>query len=311
MKQQLINFQSKWPLPANWSDVEIFSQNLVFGETTIYGVGLMSKNETGKISSSSATGLDENSILIRAYIELLERIALIDLNEVNISNQDWKLSLSNGVAAHTDLRLAKTSAAHELQERSQILKSWYGEFTPVTFTPAIDPLSFLKNDYEITWLNFRENIIAVLMKPKDLKRPVIFASAGSLNIDVSIAKTADEALQKILFSWDEPIALDCEMLADPISHLEYYSSIEHFDILLEWINGAREKRLKGLLQLKINQTMHDEIIYEDITPAIYEGKLFIIRARGSNYLPLVFGIGHPQVELVGHLSKIDLFHPLS
>lgn len=262
------------------------------------------------MATASSAALDKNSLTVRAYAELLERITLLNLkNDSPALIDGWKFSLSNGVAAHTDLEKAKLGASNELIERGQILKSWYGKFTPQIFVPETDPLSFLREHYQITWLDFSLNVTAALLKPIDPKRPVIFTSAKGLDSSESMMKTANEVFQKILFSWEEEVMDEVVMGADPLSHLDYYASIKRYDIFTEWISGERQLRLNG--QLKLVEDVNETIEFDDITPIFCDGKIHIVRAKSPGYMPLVFGIGHPHVQLMGQVSVFDLFHPLS
>ena len=155
---ELKSLTDLYSLSSSWTSPELFQENTVIEGQTIQLCGLSVKHTSGLLITASAASLQE-SPLQRAYFELLERTSRVELDQMsqkkfplfaldgssasNSSNQvleeifkvspcpsEWSYSKSNGVAAHTDPKLASLNAVSETIERDLILRSWYGELPP-------------------------------------------------------------------------------------------------------------------------------------------------------------------------------------
>lgn len=283
-------------------------------------VGLAAEFE-GKLVTGSAANLGEPPIE-RAYYEFLERLAIalahadrspkacvdttgrtcdpVAFDEVFPPDPtpEQKLSVSNGVALHSERQKAATAALHELAERDRVLRSFYGEGAPVELPRhLLGPIVGFGARYEVSAYRFgREDeepcIAAVFGFPRKADTPLIYGFGGGADLQAALGAAERECLQRLAFLWGEEIPKAPPFPSPtPDYHQEAYLWPGSHAALRDWLwygHGQLEPARPPL-----NSRLARLV---DLTPEFLRGRLHVMRALVPGAMPLCFGLDRSLPE---------------
>jgi len=298
----LSSFCGSWKIVDDHDEtVENFLKKPVFLR------GIAAKhNETGKIITGSAADFSQERSYVRALGELKERIVTVNKVKPHKIGK-FSYSLSNGVASHYDLSIAKKNAFIELIERDVVLRSWYGELPKKIISESIDYFPF---DFDIRVLEFPEVIshfgsiftTGILASVPDENRFLFAFSSGSSR-SLALEKAILEATQRYLFSPPESTPYTLSQIPSIEDHFEFYNRKQGFESLWEWSYDV----LLDIPPVIYEDNSKFQILFSENTTS---EKFFVVRAIDPELWPLTFGISHPRV----HSKKINskrLLHPFA
>jgi len=146
----------KYPFPDEWEKPNLFLEEFPLKGLDVALAGLSCQSRSTKLTiTSSAADHDHTAAIDRSFFELIERISIweAEKSEKNTFKtrdangkvkifkrteafprspcpQEWEFSKSNGVALHTSYERACMAALQELEERDQVLRSWFYQSKP-------------------------------------------------------------------------------------------------------------------------------------------------------------------------------------
>jgi hypothetical protein len=325
-------------LPAGWNAPEPFEQVVEVAGVELFLVGLVASREDGGdvVGSAAEPG---SFAVARAYFELLERCAVIDALQKGAStyalldeagdrigdaseqhvfpmtaeDAPWAYSKSNGVAAGPDWQSACRSARAELVERHAVLTSWYGLAQPSKLDVAQDTtFAALGELYDVETYAFaatRESldVIGAFGFPKAPTSPLIIGFGAGLDHAEALLRAQRECLQRLAFLWGEEIPTEEPAFnKSPDYHQEYFLWPAVHERLRSWLGGGH----LGRAMLTPPQSGASEAhCFVDLTPRHLEHTAFrVAKAMATYELPLVFGRGHPRIDV---RDERLLVHPIA
>jgi ribosomal protein S12 methylthiotransferase accessory factor YcaO len=339
---ELLRLQREWPLGLGWSAPEEVSDTISVAGLRLARVGLASHLPGARTITGSAADMGE-SPTPRAYFELLERAGTVEAAEgggdvslidpgtgmprgrVEASDLfpaserpgDWVYSLSNGVAFHTDLRMACDRALWELVERDRLLRAWYGqlrvertELPPGSalealapeygmeayLVPAEDPRGFLAD----------VRVAMVVGFPKRAGVPLMHGFGARPRAADALAAATREALQALAFVWEEDVPSERPDMAPlPQTHLDWYLHPPHHALLRRWLDGGHARYAVDWSMPAVSGPP----AYADITPPWLRGRAWVIKALAPHAVPLTFGWGPDRLS--SHLPELTRIHPIA
>lgn len=321
----------------NWEFSPTFRDKTRIEGVTIFLCGMQASHpQWGEVVGSSAhlASSPENN----ACYELMERIAIIQAmqnSEFSLRHpatgaligpadpgllfpkardSSYQFSKSNAVALFSTWPEACRRACLELVERHLVLASWLGITRPqeITNIPQ-SPLSELKRVYDVKHISFGKqkvsaypgniHVSGVVLYPKNLNDPLVFAFGAGQSLNESIQKAEAETWQRLGFLWGEEIpGSEPEFLPSQLYHQEYYLYPEHHPLIESWLKGqfyqADKTPLPDILHLS----------FVDISSAQMP-QFKVAKALSHEAIPLVFGKW--KEGLFAELDEDRLIHPIA
>jgi len=299
MNEKINNLKKKYPLSSDWSELELFNDEVMIGELSLEMIGFSTqKNEKMMVTGSSAacTPFNEN-LLERAYFELLERSVVIEKTFDYKNGETFCYSKSNGVAIHTDFELAKKAAQNELIERDAILRSWFLNQSPLrvlNLSPEIQILvKKLGEYYDFEFYTFNSSlsfatnsfVTASFAFPKKDNINFCYGLSCRGSLEESLKKSFAENLQTLAFLWGEGFDEVPLFSPSPSYHQHYFSTKNGLKLIRDWL-------YKKNVQSQKSVQIIPDFTFEDLTPEHLKGKAYVIRATEKNAIPLIFGKGY-------------------
>lgn len=318
----LLGLLKRYPLPLGWRLATTYLDSVKLCGKQISLVGLVAEHEDPIIppvtaSAGSVQG-DQHATFLRAYFELLERVAILEalrnpdqsltifrsvatavsepsstvasLFPQSPEPQRWNYAKSNGVSAHTDREQACWHGYKELLEREIILRSWYGNAAPQQLElPALENLVFYEFDAQA-----KLRCVGAFMRVKPGR--IIHGFALDPQLEVAARRASDEVYQRWGFLLDE-ISDETFPVFSPGAdfHQDYYLSEEGSKQIDAWLAGSHESKRKHRLP---PLPSFPDCYFADLTPASLQGSCFVIKAFHPDVPPLIFG--HPPPEWGEH-----------
>jgi hypothetical protein len=336
---ELDELKRRFPLWDCWGDATLFAETVSVAGVEIHLSGFSAESQDGDAITGSAAELD-TAPMNRAYFELLERASIVaaerskaqewsvrDARGVahgciessalvpeNPEPDRWRYARSNGVALGPSWSDACRSALWELIERDRILRSWYGDFAPgrIVLPPGLIPnrldelYAFEAYSFGISRCSTAE-VVAVFGFPRVDSNPLLYGFGARGRQSDALAVAAKESIQRLGFLWGEPIpSEDPEFSPGPHFHQELFLRPSSHAQLHQWLAGEQDA-LKPSWRQPCRQA--SPRLFADITPPALASKLFVAKALPQTELPLVFGIGHPQIE--SKLPDYLKVHPIA
>lgn len=322
------------PLLDGWSLPEVVDDVITADGIELRRAGLASRKADGTELTGSAASVDELPVE-RARYELLERMATIDaisratagwqvwsregtpLGSVSSEEafpesdrpERWRFARSSGVALHGDWDSACRAAREELAERDRVLRSWYGEMSPISVdapeqlgaAESYDWNAFLLPAPECSWSE--DVVVAGVIGFPRQDVPLVLGYGAGTAAGVALKKAVGEALQSLAFLWGEPAPLAApELSPSALGHLEWWLYPGHHDQLRRWLDGehtryAPDGGTRG--------PGYGTTTYLDLTPKALD-RHRVVKAISQAAAPLAFG-ACPFAE---HLPPLLRVHPI-
>jgi hypothetical protein len=327
----------RYPLDPAWQRPQLFAETTLVAGIRVELCGLSTRRaETCATGSAAAVG---EQPLARAYFELIERTSILQAllapeSCLCVRRRDRKpvgergraciflpapdancnYARSNGVAVGLDWSSACDAARRELIERDRVLRSWYGEATPLRVDLPTQRLSGLSTEYEIEAYRFAQPagddatcVAAVFAFPRRDTRPIGYGFGAHEDERLSIDKAARECLQRLGFLWGEALpSSEPAFVPNAEYHQEFYLQPWTERRLRAWLAGDHVPLRCGIRQ---HERVCRERAYADLTPKHLKKKLCVVKALPLSEIELAFGRGHPQVE--PPLPEALLVHPIA
>ncbi len=225
----------------------------------------------------------------------------------------WVLARSNGVAAHTDKKTARDSAALELIERDEFLRAWFGRVSPGPYTPPDLPIpKAVSSRYDVSFHVLGAHTVAVFGFSRRGDLPLFMGLGAAFRLQDAARKALDEAIQRMAFLWEVPLPTEPPSSPKPSIelHMDYYLWPGSHDGLRDWLQGASEDSPFQLPPCA-NESGEDIHLVE-ITPDP-QAKYFVFKAVSDVRLPLAFGLGNPAVRARSdrRVDRKHWIHPIS
>jgi hypothetical protein len=283
-----------------------FSDEIEINGTKLYRAGCVNKvNDVEAVGA--AAYFSEVDCKLRAKSECFERTTVLNSFPVlNVEGENTRFSVTNGVAAHPDQKVATASAFNELLERDLILKSWAGHFKVSQIQNVIcNQLAFLEASYDIQFLNIKNSACVVVCLPKH-EEPLIIASALEVSLDLAVQKAQREVIQKVAFLWEESFAKDAPAVyPSPQFHLDWSTAKASRAIIEEWISDSSQ------FQEPLDfEAIHKNTKFKTLTEPNSESELWVIKAENEDLWPLHFG-EWPKASQHQVIIKNRSIHPFS
>lgn len=299
------NITENFPLAKNWAMLDSFFDTIVLGDLSISLAGFTAQHTNGfQVSGSAASALND-STRVRAYFELLERVAIAEsLGEERLTScgsASWQLSKSNGVACSLDYESASQSAKFEVFERHVLLNSWYYQNRPVDVSEQfVEPSEFLRSNYRLGMFQFancnynsQAHVLGYFGFPMDQKNPLIMGFGCHPDFEVAKVKSRNELLQRLGFLWGQELPQnEPEFSPSAQYHLDRYLIPANWQLLSEWLWKAEGRDISRRQLVPKDAGPH--WIIEDLTPKDLVGKIWVLKASSPRFTPLCFGKFHPD-----------------
>lgn len=332
-RRRLTELQSTYGPPAARALQETFLQRVKVGTLELFMVGLVAHTPEGAAVTGAAAD-DRGFPIDRAYFELLERLAIFaarvrsepfvvrdrsgrakgSLSQARLFPADAKpeclrTSLSNGVALHATWPLACEAALCELIERDRVLRSFAGEFVPVSVPDASPKLTrALRKHYVVETYTFGPKraklthvVSGLFMFPRQLSLPLVCGFGCGADLAHAASSAQREALQRLAFLWGEALP-DCPPppAASPDYHQEYYLYPPHHALLRRWLDG-KQRRARAKSQATRTPLLDQEPVrFVDLTTPELSGALWVARAVSRRAAALRFGRARSSDERAPH-----------
>lgn len=309
MRSQRDSLKRELPIPEGWSAPEIVDDCVNVAGVPVHRAGVASRNGSGVEVTGSAAE-HGGSPLRRAWLELLERMAVVDRGVAASDDPRRRPSRSNGVAAHATWSLACESARSELIERDRVLRSWYGELAPEPVSPPEVLRGVGSHEWQacvVPGEPWGEVEVAVVVGfPYDTGVPLARGFAARHSRRAAVEAAGSEALQGLAFLWDDAVP-DCvpELAPTPIFHLDYYLYPGHHAELRRWLLGGHMR----YRQPAVPPPVPVDIRFVDLTPPSLRGPLCVAQALSESAFPLEFG--DAPVGIAAGLPRALQVHPIA
>lgn len=321
----------KEKLPSHWAPPTAFYQKVKVGGVSFYLFGVSSVNQQGQEVTGSTAHYDD-CVAPKALFEFLERCYLVDAissqKKFNLldpqgkkigSQSIWKegtplqgrhfvLSKSNGVAIHSDQKLAMKNAKMELIERDVILRSWLGGHSPTVIENSdeqnekvLKKLSPLYNwkHYSFTDVGSEAQVTATFGFPKKLRHPLIYGFGADEKKAGAIKKSTHECLQRLAFLWGEKIPQTLPPFSlGPLYHQEYYLYPGSHPKLINWLEKKKSVPV---------ERVSSHFTFLDLSPQ--KANAYLIKAISSEHLDLYFG-KNIDYKKVLKSARVPVIHPI-
>lgn len=325
---------SRFGAPPHLGAVEWCLDDAKIDGATIHLAGVAVDVDGECVTGSAASTVEVP--IERAYLELLERLAILEAIErapsrfatfdevgtptgiapfakvfpTSPTPDEWRWARSNGVAVGPNFGFAANRARLELIERDRVLRSWYGEILPrkAEIEPSLVPVA-LRSHYDVRASVFGDSDGAVVCGVFALPRngaPLSFGFAARPTAREAVASAALECLQRIGFLFGET-SVDEEPDAAPTPdfHQDYFLTSDGNRRVQQWLAGNHQ----GLHAFAPPRVRGSRRSYVDMTPDWFRSGLSVVRAVPDDEVPLWFGASHPLVD-GAHLSAISV-HPIA
>lgn len=324
------------PLSAHWGPVEPFVDSVEIEGLLVHSVGLHAASKRGLDVTGSAASRVAPPVE-RAYFELLERAAILDAqNSVALEfsvidrqgralgtlarelvfpqalpAQEWRLSLSNGVAAGRTVREATASARAELVERDRVLRSWFGGKAPRLQSQRHVEHWCPRSSYDTEVYSFANHdsrsdlsVAGVFSFPKLAHAPLVYGLAAAEDLDAAIHRAGRECQQRLAFLWGESLPAE-DPPFEPTAgyHQDFYLWPQSHARLRAWLRGEHDQ---GAARPDTTDGRRTRFI--DFTPEHLLSRVWVVKAQPENELRLTFGRGHP--DLAAGLQRYGV-HPIA
>lgn len=311
---------------ANWKIIDRFQETITVDRYSIHLSGMAAENEHGVVLSGSAGGDDQTEI--RAYFELLERIAVYEAQSKKASlflkdrsekiicpmktsdiffqsnNPMWRYALSNGVAIHQTYAQAAEHAEKELLERDAILASWYGLTKPQKL--QIDKGPFAESyQFELYSFDTKNNFFTTMTMAKPLKAniPLLYGFGCDRSLEAAQKKSTEELIQRIGFLYHEAREVDLPFSPTAFYLQEFYLNPDNHPRLEKWLAGEHYTKVFEAQQFATRA----EICFLDLTSNELENSV-VLKAISEQTIPVIYGKDYP---LFGQkLAEEFYFHPV-
>ncbi len=295
------------PIPKGWSELEMVDDCVDIAGVQVHRAGISSRNSSG-IEVTGSAAARGGSPLRRAWLELLERMAIVDSGVSSSDDPRRRPSRSNGVAAHATWAAACESARLELIERDRILRSWYGELTPEMASVPDAVCDIRSHAWQACVVSGEPwgevEVAAVVGFPHDPEIPLARGFAARASRRAAIEAAGREALQTLAFLWAEPVPVEPpELSPTPIYHLDYYLYPPHHAALRGWLAGEHMRCPQPLVPAPA------DIRFIDFTPPTLGGRLHVAQAASEVACSLEFG--EPSAAVAARLPPELHVHPIS
>ncbi len=296
------------PIPAGWSEPEVVADHVDVGGVDVHRAGVCSRNSSGVEVTGSAAE-QGGSPLRRAWLELLERMAVVESGVAASDHPRRRPSRSNGVAAQATWLLACESARLELIERDRVLRSWYGEITPEPVRPPQALLDIRSHHWQacvVPGEPWGEVEVAIVVGfPREPEMPLARGFAARASRSAAVEAAGREAVQTLAFLWGEPVPARAPDLAPtPIYHLDYYLCPRHHESLRRWLGGGHTRYGRAS-----SAPLRADVGFVDLTPPTFGGQLYVAQALSEAAYPLEFG--EPAPGIAASLPRQLHVHPIA
>jgi hypothetical protein len=325
---ELDHLLSRFPLSPRWRRPQRFSGLAEIDRFVIRTEGLLAEsNDASQVTGSA--GAADDCPLPRAYFELIERATLLDWKaqprsryallddsaraigdcehaDVFLEDSpqaDFRHSISNGVAIHSDPVAACAAARAELVERDRLLRSWFGGARPERLPAgAVTSAEALAAAYDFESYEFpagdrnatnQLRVAGVFGFPKRDHAPLVFGTAAATALPEAVARAERECLQRLGFLWGEAIPVQLPAFeASAAYHQDYYLCPHSHRSLRLWLSGEYADETSALFEVPSTRALR----FANLTPEHLSGRLWVVKALPDTELPLVFGRIHPNVD---------------
>ncbi|HEX4473509.1 MAG TPA: YcaO-like family protein [Polyangiaceae bacterium] len=325
---------SRFGAPPSLGAVEWCVDDAKIDGATIHLAGVAADVDGECVTGSAASTVEVP--IERAYLELLERLAVLEAIErapsrfatvdetgtttgiapfgkvfpTSPTPDTWRWARSNGVAVGPNFGFAANRAHLELIERDRVLRSWYGELLPrsADVEPGLFPAA-LREHYHVRANTFGDSeggvVCGVFALPKG-GAPLSFGFSARPTAREAVASAALECLQRIGFLFGEAcVDEEPEAAPTPDFHQDYFLAPDGNRRIERWLAGNHQ----GLHGFATERARNSRRSYVDLTPDWFRSGLSAVRAIPDGELPLWFGASHPLVD-GAHLSSISV-HPIA
>jgi ribosomal protein S12 methylthiotransferase accessory factor YcaO len=333
----------KSTLPDGWSPLELVEDKVSAGGLSIYRAGVASVGPDGEEVTGAAADTSA-SPAARCRYELLERVSLLEAIRSRRERQTtltlegrpcgtvpaseafpesdqpsrWQYARSNGVAIHRDWGSACARARLELAERDRVLRSWYGETTPIPLPRGHAKLLEDAGGFDVAAYSFPlppascssasfsqdVEVVGVFAFPRSEPAPLIMGFAGRANLTDAAEAATLEALQGLAFLWGEsPPASAPRPGPTAGHHLELFQWPGRRSVVRQWLEGAHRRHDRAARRTR-ESSGSATFTFIDLTPTWLGGGLRVVKALCGGAIPLTFGdspfAAHLPIELRAH-----------
>jgi hypothetical protein len=330
---------NSFQLGGRWSLGEVFSEQAQILGISVNLAGFSAGDCSGTVVTGSAGALDRMPT-DRAFFELIERACVVDAIASNQhefeaidangrhrdrvrreavfpepdSTSTFRYSISNGAAVGLTLKEACEAAYLELIERDRILSSWYGHGVPQSLplcelipTPWFRAFQFRFVRFPPSRCETNSEVVGAFAFPKDSTSPFAAGFGAARDIDFALERAARECIQVVGFLWGEPLPSDTPAFdVSPDFHQAMYLVPTHHARIHDWLDGKHALQPNRLNVFRAQ----GERIFVNLTPPELQGRLWVVKALPDGELPLVFGLGHPNVDACG-MTPESRIHPIA
>ena len=210
---------------------------------------------------------------------------------------DWRWSHSNGVALHTEWRLACRAALFEIYERDALLRSWAGTTAPRRLTVPDGDLALFAPSHRLElydlacdrWSPSLSSVIGAqvaLAWPLVEGAPFMLAAAADSCRERAQKRAIAECLQGTAFligaEWEES---ELRPTPHPSFHQAYYQRPHHRDQLRHWLDGGHVQG--DLATQSVGQPWDERFVV--LTPPKWRGLVHVVKAIVPAAQALFFG----------------------
>lgn len=319
----LRTLSAELPLAPHWGPIEPFVESLEIDGLLVHSVGLYASSERGVDATGSAAALIAAPVE-RAYFELLERTAILDAQsgggrELPLIDDrgtllgsvgrdmtfpeaprpdEWRYSLSNGIAAARTIEHAMHAARAELAERDSVLRSWFGGRAPTRHRSPAFASWCPTTSYDVEMYSFANDgpssdlvVAGVFAFPRRAQAPLVYGLGAARTLDEAIERAGSECQQRLAFLWGEAVPSEVPPFAPTASyHQELYLWPASHVRLRAWLRG---EHADGAFLVAAPGPTSSRFV--DLTPEHLISRAWVVKALPRSEIQLTFGRGHPDV----------------
>jgi ribosomal protein S12 methylthiotransferase accessory factor YcaO len=312
--------------------VELFTENLCFNGARLALAGCTGTVPNGAEIIGSAVEIvmdDELSGLeaakSRAHMEFAERFAVnewfhrqqnsfaiydIDRKFLEIRTEhkqksrvnetpSWKPALSNGVAAHTNWRMACRAAALEIYERDRLMRAWFFGLARRRLCVDARLLAPFHPSHEVEIFElgspfFCETLDAMIYTrlciawPRTPEAPLAIGSASGTNAFEALGRSIRESIQVAAFldgaTWEPE---EYTPSPTPLFHQAHFQQTTSQVQLRQWTNRGALWPDKDDGQSSVGTKI---VGFASLTPSTWKGEVEVAKAIAPELENLFFGI---------------------